>query len=413
MDDDKKNSESVQNSISSNVPLVSREGEGTLFQPHELESALGESLSCTLDLDTWKRGEDLNQLYGRLEQEVREAVEQESRIRKRIRAEVFPLLSSRPGAPPGAGIYSVPVEKIERVHSGLLFNGAVEACDATSIVHDTLPVSITQIGVCLVSYRGDQGSWVHRVYRRDLRVSGADPTEEALAMLERRRLRGSTDTDDKRDALSQLARRGIMAYAERAVLLHKSDSLWRMGHGNPVPYELLTGSGSMALLKASLELLENLVEYKRFIYIPSAPRDRVMLTIGNALYPLEFAIVDTATEMMNRIVKNGHYQRSYRELAEKFVQEIGPQIVVGVYRASRMAPAFTFYAHVDCAMEAALIAIGDSALQEHRGFPMLIDVSDSICRTLFDTDSFNTTIHQAYANAGAPYQYLRERETRW
>ena len=103
MDDDKKNSESVQNSISSNMPLVSGEGEGTLFQPHELESALGESLSCTLDLDTWKRGEDLNQLYGRLEQEVREAVEQEGRIRERIRAEVFPLLSNRPGAPSGAG----------------------------------------------------------------------------------------------------------------------------------------------------------------------------------------------------------------------------------------------------------------------------------------------------------------------
>lgn len=413
MNGDKKNNDSVQNSTSSDVPEVTREGDGTIFQPHELESALGESLSCTLDLDTWKHGEDLNQLYGRLEQEVREAVEQEGRIRKRIRSEVFPLLQNRPGAPSGAGVYKVPIEQIERVHSGLLFNGAVEACDGTSIVHDTLPVSITQIGVCLVSYRGDQGSWVHRIYRRDLRVSGADPTEEALAMLERRRLRGSTDVEDRRDTLSQLARRGIMAYAERAVLLYKSESLWRMGHGNPIPYELLTGSGSMDLLETSLHLLVDLIKYKRFIYIPSAPRDRVMLTIGNALYPLEFAIVDTASEQMKRIVENGHYAKRYRDMAMEFVNIAGPQVVVGVYRASRAAPAYTFYAHIDCAMEAALIAIGDSALQEHRGFPMLIDVSDSICRTFFDAASFNTTIHQAYADAGAPYQYLRERETRW
>lgn len=413
MNGDKGNSDGIINNLPSNVHAVSGKVDETLFHPHELESALGESLSCTLDLNTWKRGEDLNQLYGRLEQEVREAVEQEGRIRERIRAEVFPLLSNRPGAPSGAGVYSVPIEHIERVHSGLLFNGAVEACDGTSIVHDTLPVSITQIGVCLVSYRGDQGSWVHRVYRRDLRVSGADPTEEALAMLERRRLRGSTDAEDRRDTISQLARRGIMAYAERAVLLNKAESLWRMGHGNPIPYELLTGSGSMDLLKASLDLLDDLVNYKRFIYVPSAPRDRVMLTIGNALYPLEFAIVDTASEQMKRIVENGHYAKRYRDMAMEFVNVVGPQVVVGVYRASRAAPAYTFYAHIDCAMEAALIAIGDSALQEHRGFPMLIDVSDSICRTLFDTDSFTATIHQAYADSGAPFQYLRERETRW
>lgn len=45
--------------------------------------------------------------------------------------------------------------------SRLLFNGAVEACDGTSVEHGTLPVTITQIGVCLVSYQGDQGSWLN------------------------------------------------------------------------------------------------------------------------------------------------------------------------------------------------------------------------------------------------------------
>jgi hypothetical protein len=45
-----------------------------------------------------------------------------------------------------------------------------------------------------------------------------------------------------------------MRQIERAVLLTKSTAPWRLGHGNPVPYELLTGSGSMDLLHAGLAL---------------------------------------------------------------------------------------------------------------------------------------------------------------
>jgi hypothetical protein len=90
-------------------------------------------------------------------------------------------------------VYEVGVEHLERVHNGLLFNGGVEACDGTSVVHDTLPITIAQIGVTLVSYRGDQGSWVHRLYRRDLRVSGVDPVDEALELLERRHERAGFD----------------------------------------------------------------------------------------------------------------------------------------------------------------------------------------------------------------------------
>jgi hypothetical protein len=42
-----------------------------------------------------------------------------------------------------------------------------------------------------------------------------------------------------RDRFSELGRRGIMSYAERAVLLHRSQAPWRLGHGHPAPYELL------------------------------------------------------------------------------------------------------------------------------------------------------------------------------
>src|SRR6266571_6798836 len=200
------------------------------MEANQFQAAFGESVENPLDIDTWQLGDDLAAMYTALEQQVAQAVEQEGRIRERIRSELFPAVFTHPQAPQQAGCYKVDVATLERIHRGLLFNGGVEACDGTSLVHDTLPITIAQIGVSLVSYHGDQGTWVHRLFRRDLRVSGLDPIDEAMALLERRRKRDSTDVQSTRDRLSDFTQRGIMAYAERAILLHKSQAPWRMGH---------------------------------------------------------------------------------------------------------------------------------------------------------------------------------------
>src|SRR5207248_3748085 len=105
---------------------------------------------------------------------------------RRIREHLVPLLKSRPGAPKNAGVHPVNWDLLARIHRGLLFNGGVEACDGTVHVHETLPLTIYQVGVSLVSYRGNQGTWCQRLFRRDLRQRGGDPAEEALALLERR-----------------------------------------------------------------------------------------------------------------------------------------------------------------------------------------------------------------------------------
>jgi hypothetical protein len=389
------------------------------MEGNEFQAAFGESVVNTLNLDTWHVGEDLAAMYQALEQEVAEAVEQGGRIRERIRTQLFPFVFTHPSAPEQAGCYKVDVATIERVHHGLLFNGGVEACDGTSSVHDTLPVTIAQIGVSLVSYQGDQGTWVHRLFRRDLRVGGFDPIEEAMALLERRRRRDSTDAQSTRDKLSDFTQRGIMAYAERAILLHKAQALWRMGHGHPVPYELLTGGGlvidgDMPLLHQSMAMWrELLINHRRWVFVTSAPADRVLLTLGDALYPLEFALVGTPLQVM-RDIANGHLPegKGLKKKVQDFVEEVGPQIVIGLYRASTQAPVRLFYAHRDYACQAALIVMADSVLQEHRGFPMLIDLADMVCRTTFGSNTFNTMIQQAYAEAGEPFRYLGERETR-
>lgn len=378
----------------------------------EFRSHFGESLDKALDLGTWDRGENLANLYGRLESEIAAAVKQEDAVRERVREVVFPRLSTREKAPSCAGVFESTVDQIEKVHRGLLFNGQVEACDGTSVPFDTLPITIVQIGVCTVSYRGDQGSWVHRLYRRDLRVGGLDPVEETLRVLDQRQQRSGYDASSRKDKLSDLARRGIMTFAERSVLMNMCQSAWRMGHGNPAPYELLTGSGMKELLEKSLDLLRQLVEHKKFVFVPSSPGDRMTLTIGNALRPLEFAIVDSLEDSILRIAESGHYWPGMDKEVEQFGREYGKKIVKGVFRSSELAPAQMFYAHEEHAHQAALIAIGDGVLQEDRGFPMLIDLADTLCRATFGRETLMGSTQTAYADAGEPFRYMTERQTR-
>lgn len=391
--------------------------EGTrLVTSDEYEEAHGESLAHTLDLSTWHAGVDLMELYDRLKHEVGDAVRQETALHRKIREHIFPLLSERQGAPEGAGVYRITLEQLQAVHRKLLFNGGVEACDGTMSRLDTLPLSVAQIGVCLVSYHGDQGSWVHRVYQRDMRCASPDPVDEAMEMLDIRRERGGVDAPDGGDRLSSLARRGVMAYAERAVLLDRSQAVWRMGHGSPTPLELLTGCGMPELARRGLELMRRLIEgHQKFVFIPSAAAARDFMTIGAALPPLHYAIIDSHTYRLQRMTQvrfRGEAWTSWAGEVERFAKEIGPQIVIGLYRASKLAPPQMFYAHIDHAHTAAQIAMADSVLQEHRGFPLLIDLADAICRSTFSAEMFNASTQAAYTEAGEPYRHFGERRPR-
>jgi hypothetical protein len=391
------------------------------------EAGFGEPLSRTLDLDTWSSGEELSEIYERVAAEVEFAVSQESRVRALIRQEVFPYLSSYPGAPKGAGVYEARLADLERVHRGLLFNGGVEACDGTQRERDTIPLTILHVGISLVSYQGDQGTWAQRLFRRDLRATSDDPIEEMLELLDRRVQRSGLHHPSRRDALTTLARRGIMAYGERAVLLRRSEAPWRMGHGSPAPVELISGSGSVDLMIQGTKLIRELVEqHQQFVFVASEPSDRMLLTIGQALRPLEYAIVGTLDDRIRRTIDQGHYhgrrvsvdrcwdgqELSPEAWIARFRDDVASQVVVGVYRATHHAPAQMFYAHRDHADIAAHIVIGDSMLQAHRGFPMLIDLADSVCRSVFGSDTIEGPVSAAYAGVNAPWRYLGERATR-
>lgn len=385
----------------------------------EFRDQFGEDLADTLDLGTWQQGADLAGLNSRLQREVTDAVAQEREAVEFIRREVFPRLAKQKDAPAAAGVYQGTPELIERALRNSLFNGCVEACDGTVSEHDTLVLTVTQLGVCLVSYQGEQLTLSQRLFRRDLRIGGGrDPKQRVRELLERRLGRSAIGVADPRDVLSELGRRGIMGYAERAVLLEQSSAPWRLGHGSVAPYELLTGAGVMSgsvmpLLDATATMLRALVlEHQQFIFVPSTIADRWLMTVGDALRPLEYAVVESAERRMAAVVDGGHYGRGYDEIATKLVKDIGPNIVVGVFRAGRGAPAQAFFAHPDHVHEAAVIAMADSALQEHRGFPMLIDIAHHVVNATMGHDTFKETIHAAYADAGAGFRFSSERDSR-
>lgn len=373
--------------------------------------AFGENLAQTLDLDTWATGLDWEGAIARLKTEIRSAVEREEALRRLVRDELLPRIGTLPTAPKEAGVYRTTPDELTKVHEGLLFPGHVEAIDGTLASHETLPLGITQIGVALVSYGGMSATFAQRVFRKEFAGKGADPVKAVLDIIDKRDSRSGLG---RTDGLSELAHRGIMTYAERNILVDKATSEWRIGHGAPIPYELLTGSGSMRLLEASLGILRRMIQRGHFVFVTSGPNERGLLTIGNALAAGEYAIIDTIESQMERIVDTGHYAGTYKDKAMKFVKECGPQVMRGLYCASEQSPAYLFYAPAAVAQlhVAARVAIADSILRPARGFPMLIDVADATCRSAFGSASFVGLIHDAYAQAGVPMKYFGERDTR-
>lgn len=372
-----------------------------LIDDRAFRRAFNESLADTLDMASWPRGGDMVALYHQLEREISAAARDEQSHVEAIRRTVLPRIGKRPGSPPEAGIYHLTLDELRQAHETILFNGGVEACRGTVAAHDTLALTVTQLGVSLVNYQGDRGTWGHRLFRRDLRFSAGEVEDIALNVIRQRQAGAAEDSATER-RLSNLARRGILIYAERSALTDQATAPWRLGSGNPIPLELIAGGGSMELVRHSVELLDRLVHrHQKFVFVSPDTRERGLLTIGHALKPLEYAIVDDGLLRLRSLVDRAHYSRRERDLVETFAAETGPQLRMGVYRASEIGPPRLFYGHQDHIHQAALVAIADSVLHEHRAFPMLLDLAEQVCRGMFPASELAETTRLAYLDAGA------------
>ena len=98
---------------------------------------------------------------------------------------------------------------------------------------------------------------------------------------------------------------------------------------------------------------------------------------------------------------------------ERFRDEVAPEVVYGLYRATTLSPPHLFYAHARHAHNAVRIALADSVLHEQRGFPQLIDLADKYCESIYGGRTLREMAETAYAAAGTPYRYQTERPTRF
>ena len=273
-----------------------------------------ESLPSVLNLERRRVQRDPAAEYCRIESTVQQAVEQETAEQHVLRGDIFSRLESAPDAPPGAGRHAVTTEELLETQRAVLFNGEVEACDGTSEKHDSLAVTIYQIGISLVSYAGSEGCRHQQLFRRDLRRKADDPVAALIDLLERRRRREGLSSSSS-DELSELARRGIMSYMERHVLVHAGKAEWRMGHGSPAPLELI-GIGLVDLEIRSIRLVRELVAHGRFVFVASEQGNRLLNTIGQALYPLEYVVIGTLADYLQAGAREvaAHLGRDRRRL---------------------------------------------------------------------------------------------------
>jgi hypothetical protein len=378
-----------------------------------------------LDVDTWMSGLDMTTLEARMEQEIELAVRNEEEIIPLLRARLERDLRNTPGLPRGAGLYSASPHMIREACETVLFNGLVEACDGTRLLIDTLPITIVNIGIAMTTYaeKGNGSTFGQRLYRHEIRQRSRDhekDLEDFLARRQRRDVAGYEGEDVI--SSSDMMARALMGYAERALLAYKSTRPWRMGHGRPFAYEVFTGAGHPEIpVRGAAVLTELYGVHKKALFVPSDLADRGPKTIAAALRPGEYAILlDCRHQIDNYLAigSEGAYNRSSgpyrkaRQALERLKEEVARDVVLGVYKATALSPGHIFYAHVDHAHEAALIALADSVIRENRGFPNLIDLADTMCRSVFDNVSVSANVNAALARANAPFAFLSERSSR-
>ena len=359
--------------------------------------AYGCDLASVMDLKTWSSGQDLQAAHDRLEREVAEALEAEDAAVVEMRRRLNERLAdeSRPGRPAEAGLYKVNSETLIRAQRQL-FLGKAAAVGATAAGHETLPLGVTQLGACLCRYNADdgRGGWGMRLFRRDVRER-RDPADDLVRLLERRELSDNAGRDGR---APELARRGLRAYAERAILLDETDARWRLGGGPFAPFELLTGGGGSTLLNAGLDLLTRWVESGvPFAFVAGDAGEAVLRTVGGALRPGEFALVATDQHRCNTIVEQSTQRPADRRRAERFVDDIAPRVTGGVYRVSRHAPPQAFWAPQSHAREAAIVLMADAALRPYSSRPVLLDLAKLTAEAAFARDAFAAAIQGGYA----------------
>jgi hypothetical protein len=288
-----------------------------------------------------------------------------------------------------------PSEEILRIARDNFKNGVVSAADGTVSPVPLLAGSKIQVGVVIVSNRGDIVDLVTRVFETEL-TSGAKNAREYFTNLRKAR------------AISTLLSRSIMLFGERKLLSeHRSD--WRLIHGELIPHELRTGAGKPAKnLPPTFELIHKYIESKNFIAVSEASEDIDILNAAILLQPGEYieirSLEDTLLTFLEGDKEIGQARANFVADDERrfreFIASAGPKVAVVLVKAG-MKP-FLIECHTDKIEEAVAMFLTDALWVKGlpidgsgftvRGFPFHLDLADQVAGTLFKSSDFRNIV---------------------
>lgn len=340
------------------------------------------SIASVLESAPWLPLEEhLNELRERVDSSIKKTHE----LREQYRQELLtnnPELVSR--------IQRVSQQKMDQAIK-VFKNGTIAASDGTVAPVPLLAGSKIQVGVVVVSNRGDVVDLVTRVFEAELNNNASDACQFFLNLRNTR-------------SISNLLSRAIMLFGERRMLIeHEAD--WRLLHGELVPHELRTGAGNPSQnLQPTFDLINSYIRTKQFIAVSEASDDIDILNAAILLQPGEFIVIRTMEDTLNIFLEGdqdtgqaaANFNLTHRQMFRSFINSVGPEVAVVLVKAGPKP--FLLECHQDYVEDSVAIFLADSLWARGlstdgsaftvRGFPFHIDLADQVAGTLFKSSDF-------------------------
>lgn len=340
------------------------------------------SIAELLDAAPWQ---SLEQHLDTLTERVNNSINASHNLRERYRAE---LLSDNPDL----------VNRIMRPSEDALNNainifksGIVAASDGTISPAPLIAGSKIQVGVVIVSNRGDVVDLVTRVFETEL-ISTTENAREFFS-----NLRGTR-------RISNLLARAIMLFGERRLLI-EHEANWRLIHGELIPHELRTGAGRPAQnLPPTFELIHRYIEDRNFVAVSEASDDIDILNAAILLQSGEYIVIRSLENTLNTFLNgdqvtgqaSANFVIADRERFRQFIASAGPNVAEVLVKAG--SKPYLIECHAEKVEEAVAMFLTDSLWTRGlstdgtaftvRGFPFHIDLADQVARTLFKGSDF-------------------------
>jgi hypothetical protein len=352
------------------------------------------SIAAVLESAPWQTLEQhLNTLRERVDQSIRFSHE----VRETYRQE---LLSDNPEL---QHRIRRPSQALLQQAENLLRTGTLAAADGTLSPVPLLGGSKIQVGVVIVSNRGDVVDLVTRVFEAEL----VQEVNNARAFFTNLRSARS---------ISNLLARAIMLFGERNLLLqHNAD--WRMMHGELMPHELRTGAGNPAQnLRPTFQLINDYISAEKFIAVSEASDDIDILNAAIILQPGEYIVIRSMEDSLNTFLNGdqetgqaaANFNTRDRQRFRDFTRVAAPQVAEVLVKAVQKP--FMLECHVNRIEEAVSIFLVDSLWTRGlptdgsgftvRGFPYHIDLADQIARVLFKGADFRNFVESRLFDLG-------------